>query len=252
MYFFFWERREHTLVCCWGNMGGEEKMNCPLGFLVCLRLFIGVFCVWWCELKLAICLLHFAINSSSPCVDKSPCRQQTFSPCFAQFTHKDAKRLSWSGRLAGHTVCQASVENVRRYGQEEMVGKSAVAKGMTLKKLQHLPSSRSKSQRARRWLSEECRAYPAASQQDPSGSPAPSALLGQERDPSKEWAACRPTEPLHCFPNSCCSIPWTKQSTLPIRENHLFRNCSITIVTWNKIPLEKFSAKCLFCIELSL
>lgn len=88
-----------------------------------------------------------------------------------------------------------SVEHVRRYGREEMVQNRAVAKGMTLKKLQHLPISRSKSQRAR-WLSKW----------DPAGSPAPSALLEEERDPSKEWAECRATEPLCCFSNSCCSI----------------------------------------------
>lgn len=29
--FFFWKRKEHTLMCCWGKMVGEEKNELTLG-----------------------------------------------------------------------------------------------------------------------------------------------------------------------------------------------------------------------------
>lgn len=206
-------------------MGGEEKMNWPLGFLVCLRLFIGVFCIWWHELKLAICLLCFAINSSFPCLNKSPCHQQTFSLCFAQFTYRHAKWLSCSGRLQGMLSVRRLLRMLGDTDRRRWCGNVQWPKEWDWNScsisLAPGVNPREPGDGFLRW------AYPGASQQDPSGSPAP--FLGEERDPSRVGRGeYRHTESLCCFPSSCCDIPWTNQSTLPIRENHLFRKRSIT------------------------
>lgn len=70
------------------------------------------------------------------------------------------------------------------------------------------------------------------SRKDPSGSPASSALLGEERDLSKEWAeeSADLLNPSAASLTHAVVFPEQKQSTLPIRENHLFRSCSIAIV----------------------
>lgn len=69
-----------------------------------------------------------------------------------------------------------------------MAGKGGVAKGMTLKKLQLLPSSKSKPQRARRWLLRGAEPILVPFSRTVLAAPAPSALLGEEREPSKKWA----------------------------------------------------------------
>lgn len=44
-------------------------------------------------------------------------------------------------------------------------------------------------------------------------------------------------------------LPW--QNSLPLGWPTCLRNCSVAIVTWNKIPLWKVFTKCLFCREWS-
>lgn len=38
-FFFFLEKERSTLVCCWGNMDGEEKMNRSLGIFSLSKAF---------------------------------------------------------------------------------------------------------------------------------------------------------------------------------------------------------------------
>ena len=76
-----------------------------------------------------------------------------------------------------------------------MAGKGGVAKGMTLKKLQHLPSSKSKPQSARSWLLRGAEPILVPLSRTFLAAPAPSALLEEEREPSKEWAEGSPDPP---------------------------------------------------------
>lgn len=69
-----------------------------------------------------------------------------------------------------------------------MAGKGGVAMGMTLKRLQLLPGSRSKPRRARSWLLSGAEPILVPLSRTLLAAPAPSALLGEEREPSKEWA----------------------------------------------------------------
>lgn len=60
---------------------------------------------------------------------------------------------------------------------------------------------------------------------------------GVERTPSSSVALPVPV------------LPW--QNSLPLGWPTCLRNCSVAIVTWNKIPLWKVFTKCLFCREWS-
>lgn len=66
-----------------------------------------------------------------------------------------------------------------------MAGKDGVAKGMTLKRLQLLLSYKSKPERARSWLLRGAEPILVPLNRTLLAAAAPSALLGEEREPSR-------------------------------------------------------------------